>query len=330
MILLRQTLLAILLSLGAHALTAEEHETADRLLAIADREEFIKACGEAAATGLPSQTLLEIRFLHLVDHGDRRQLAELSKDLEAYPHPFRADESLIFAVPEDFQAVIEYSKALVALEAEDDVQFKKHITEAFWLSPKQSQLFGQHIEQRRLNQYLKNLEVDLSRALQDQLDPAAQIVPAALVKDRSALLLSFWSPWSNSVEEDLPALRSTANKLKDLGLPMVSVLLDGNEQHRLEADAFVTTKAFDLPVRWLADHPAESLTDLLRISEVPAFVLLSPDGRVLYHGKMNDPRFSATLAATLAPPADPSAPADPARRTIPVGDPSVAGPVESP
>ena len=283
-------------------LSAANLEIADRLLATPERDAFLKGCGRAAAQGMPAQTILEIRFLHLVEHGDRAQLAELSKDLETFQEPFQVDNSLIFAVPEDFQAILEYTKALVSLEADDDAAFKKHITEAFWLSPKQSQLFGQHIEQRRLNKYLKELVVDLSRPIPDQLARGENIAMAELAKDRPAILLNFWSPWSNSVEEDLPTVRDHAHKLKEFGIPMVSVLMDGNDQHRLEADLFVTTKAFDLPSRWLLDHTKNSLTDLLRISEVPAFILLTPAGKVLYHGKMDDPRFLATLANVLKPP----------------------------
>ena len=96
----------------------------------------------ARKAGLPNQMFLEAQFIYLVNQNDQAGLADLAPTLEAQLPKYSSDDTMIFAVKEDFESIIHYTKALAALEKKDPTLFKKHITEAFWLSPAHASQFA--------------------------------------------------------------------------------------------------------------------------------------------------------------------------------------------
>ena len=66
---------------------------------------------------------------------------------------------------EDWLAVIEYVQAIAALKKGDKAAFKTHITEAFWLSPRQASAFAPHIDRMRLEEAMRAVKIDFETKL---------------------------------------------------------------------------------------------------------------------------------------------------------------------
>ena len=148
-------LLPLLLSISI-PLLAQEQEKAqpdqliEALMNAPDAASLNAAIETARKAGLPNQMFLEAQFIYLVNQNDQAGLADLAPTLEAQLPKYSSDDTMIFAVKEDFESIIHYTKALAALEKKDPALFKKHITEAFWLSPAHASQFAPHIHEVRM------------------------------------------------------------------------------------------------------------------------------------------------------------------------------------
>ena len=69
--------------------------------------------------------VLEARFLLLVDQQDFAAIAALDPVFTRQREQFRIQDSVIFSVPEEFYAIAEYSKALGALERDDEARARR-------------------------------------------------------------------------------------------------------------------------------------------------------------------------------------------------------------
>jgi thiol-disulfide isomerase/thioredoxin len=249
--------------------------------------EFDKAIAAAKKQGATEQAMLEARFLYLVDRHNDDKLLELLPKFEERKDKFDLADSEIFAVKEDWLAVVEYLEALAALKKNDRVEFKKHITEAFWLSPRQGSAFAPHIDRLRLDDAMKEVKVagDIS------LEPLTgdKTTFADLAKDKKAVLLHFWSPWSHECEESMPDFKVVAPELIKNGIAVASLLVESSPEILTDARAMMTSALGDNPPGlWLQGDTASKLSRTMRIQSVPSMVLLSTDGAVLYNGDPSD------------------------------------------
>ena len=110
------------------------------------------AIANARKQGVSEQAIPEARFLYHVDRREDDALAAMLPALLKQRDTFRPEDSAIFGVKEDWLAVIEYVQAIAALGKGDKPAFKQHITEAFWLSPRQGAAYAPHIERLRLEE----------------------------------------------------------------------------------------------------------------------------------------------------------------------------------
>jgi len=248
---------------------------------------FDKIVAEARKLGIGPQAILEARFLYHVDRHDDAALAAMVPDFIAYRDRFDPAASEIFAVKDDWLAVIEYVQAIAALQKGDRGLFKQHITEAFWLSPRQGAAFASHIERLRTAEAMSKVHVDFNTSLAD-LHGEEQTELAAIIKNRKALALHFWSPWSRECEAFADDFAAAARTLDKNGIAVVSLLAESDP--RVVEDARKFAKNFSkLPCHWLRDREKSPLHMGLRVQSVPLLVLVSPDGRILFNGHPADP-----------------------------------------
>ena len=262
-------------------------------------ETFEAAVKKAREQGVGEQAVLEATFLYHVDRREDDKLAAMLPEFLKRKDSFKLDESEIFAVREDWLAVVEYVQAIAALKKDDRDGFKKHITEAFWLSPRQGSAFAPHIDRLRLDEAMRDLRID----------PATKLVPlfaadpvelSSLMKDRKALLLHFWSPWSRECEESMPDFKVTALELGKNGIAVASLVSESTPEALADAKEIVNTLGTPPAGAWLVDREKDSLHRMLRIQSVPSMVLLSSDGRVIFNGHPSEDRLWDALAK-LAP-----------------------------
>jgi hypothetical protein len=260
---------------------------------------FEAAVTKAREQGVGEQAILEATFLYHVDRREDDKLAAMLPEFLKRRDSFKIDESEIFAVREDWLAVVEYVQAIAALLKDDRDGFKKHITEAFWLSPRQGSAFAPHIDRLRLDEAMRGVKIDPATALAP-MSGGAPVALSSLMKDRKALLFHFWSPWSRECEESMPDFKTTALQLGKHGIAVASLLFEATPDAVADARKIVGALGTPPPGAWLVDRDKDSLHRMLRIQSVPSMVLVSPEGRVLFNGHPSEDRLWEALAA-LAP-----------------------------
>jgi hypothetical protein len=260
---------------------------------------FAKAVESAKKLGVSEQALLEARFLYAVDRQDDDGVAAMLPEFLARKDGFKLADSEIFAVNEDWLAVVEYVQAIAALKQGDRDAFKRHITEAFWLSPRQGAAFAPHIERLRTAEVMREVKLDLQFAFA-RLEGEGKVKLADALRDRKALLLHFWVPWSRESEDTLPEFTAMARDLESNGIAFASILADDSPKSREQARAMLAKSGAKPHGAWLVDDSAVPLSRTLRVQSIPVVALISPEGRVLFNGHVSRDELWETLGK-LAP-----------------------------
>ncbi|MGB0992401.1 MAG: hypothetical protein ACPG32_08025, partial [Akkermansiaceae bacterium] len=211
---------------------------------------------EAKKMGIPQQTLLEARFIHHIDTLNNKGIAAMAPDLVKHKDIFDPSISEVFAIKQDWLAIIHYSQALAALQADNKALFKKHITEAFWLSPAQAQAFAPHIEKLHMQEAMAKVIINRKLALKSQ-DNKEMPTLGSLMQDKKALVLHFWSPISQEVQHHLPDFALTSQELAKNNIAVCSILLGNNAETLKDTEAirkkFSSGKDSDAKCSWLLD-----------------------------------------------------------------------------
>lgn len=250
-------------------------------------EALAQVIAEARKSGVSEQAILEARFLYHIDRGEDEAIAKLLPDFIKLRDAFEVEQSAIFGVKEDWLAVTEYVRAIAALMKDDKAAFKTHITEAFWLSPRQASAFAPHIERLRLEESMREVRIDFKTRL-TALDGGQPVALHALMDGQKAMILHFWSPASRESVASLPDYAATAATLAGHGIAMVSILPDDSPQLLTDARAALQPLGPKPPGAWLLDRKKNPLARELRVLNLPLFVLLAADGSVLFNGEPFD------------------------------------------
>jgi hypothetical protein len=255
---------------------------------------FEKAVAAARAGGVNEQAIIEARFLSLIDRADYAGIAKLVPDLETRNASFELKDSAIFATTEEWLAVVQYARALAALEQDDKAAFKKHITEAFWLSPRQGAIFGPHIERLRLKEAMSRVRIDFQRSFINE-ETGQPVTLKAVAGDSTHLLFHFWSPWSRECEINLPDFIATSKELARNDVAVASVLAEPDPAAVPDAGNFRSNITEKISVTWLIDDNTAPTTQLLRIQNLPTMVLADTNGSILFNGHPSDPELWSAL-----------------------------------
>jgi hypothetical protein len=256
---------------------------------------FQAALKKARDAGVTPQAILEARFLYRVDKGDDAALARLLPEFIQQQAAFKLEDSAIFSVTEDWLSVIEYLKALSALEAKQRDVFKKHITEAFWLSPRQAGAFAPHIERLRTAEAMRDVIVDLSPALAPVMG-GKEVSLKDITGSKKALLLHFWSPWVHESEIFLPEFASIASQIQPHGIAVASLVPGDVPDLINEARDAIRSKELRPAGIWLIDPASGTIARQLRVRNLPTVALISCDGRVLFNGDPGDKSLWVSFA----------------------------------
>ncbi|MBB5350753.1 hypothetical protein HNR46_000981 [Haloferula luteola] len=284
-------------------------EAVDLMLSERESQEALEAAIQRARDlGASEQSVLEARFLYCVDRREDAVIASLAPEFVSRRELFKLEDSEIFGVREDWLAVVEYTEAIACLQNNDKEGFKQHITEAFWLSPKQGAAFAPHIERLRLNEAMKQLRLDFSTSLETL--EGTQTTLQSATEGKSALLLHFFSPWSRECEESLEDFAQTATALHDAGIGVATLVGESDPDTRADTLALLDALPSKPTGLWLMDRKKRSLTSLLRIQSAPTMVLVGLDGRILFNGHPSEDALwneISRLAPEFKRPASPPA-----------------------
>jgi len=118
----------------AHA--DRESELVQRLTDAKSVAELNAAAAVAKQEGLPRQMIVEARLIFGMTAQDTGLLVSLLPELEAVALDFNAGNSIGgLASVEQFRGLICYVRAMKAMEAKDADDFRRFISEGFWLFP---------------------------------------------------------------------------------------------------------------------------------------------------------------------------------------------------
>lgn len=257
-------------------------------------DDFPAALEVAQKADIHPQVILEARFLHLVDLRDNAGLAAMAPELVEKRDAFDPDTSEIFSVKEDWLAVVRYTQALAALEKGDKASFKSHITEAFWLSPRQAQAFAPHINRLRLDEAMQKVTIDPARSLKSQ-DGGKPVTLGELMKGHKATVFHLWSPMSQEVQMNLPDFVLTTQSCKDQNIAVISVLVGQYPTIMEDAETLRKDDADKAWCTWLVDSNKNSLATLFRVTDIPTMVIVSAEGKILFNGSPSDKKFWETI-----------------------------------
>lgn len=269
---------------------AQPNPEISQLFETRDAKEFSQALLRARKNGVSQQTILEARFLYNVDQNDLQAIAKMSEEFLQFADSYKPENSQIFAQKEDWLAVVEYTQAIDALLANNEKKFKKHITEAFWLSPRQASAFAPHIEKLHLEKAMRSIVIPETLEL-TVLDTKKQNTLEQLRNGNKATLLHFWSPWSRESDESIADFIATAGVCAANGVAVVSILAEQDPEIEKDATDFIKTRASAAKSAWTRDNPDTPLARTLRIQNLPTFVLLSSEGKVLFNGHPSEKKL---------------------------------------
>ncbi|MGL5016896.1 MAG: hypothetical protein ACRDBP_02095 [Luteolibacter sp.] len=291
----RSAILSLLLVLATASAQDLEHppqtprEVAlDNLLSERESDQALqKVIAAAKEAGVKEQAILEARFLYHIDRREDDAIAAMLPELIQQREHFRIEDSAIFSVKEDWLAVTEYVQAIAALKKGDKSGFKTHITEAFWLSPRQASAFAPHIERLRLEESMSSVRIDFASRF-TALGGGDPLALSSLMQDKKALILHFWSPTSRECEASMTDFVITAKELGENGFAVASIMPDSAPEAITRAREMIHPLGAQAPGAWLIDDKAEPLSRLLRVQAVPAFIIVSNEGRILFNGDPTD------------------------------------------
>lgn len=274
---------------------ADPKKTAmEKIFSSMGSHDFPSALEEARKAGIHPQVLLEARFLHFVDQNDSSAIAALAPEFIKQRNTFDPDTSEVFSIKEDWLAVVHYTQALASLEKGNKTSFKQHITEAFWLSPRQGQAFAPHINKLRMQEAMAAITLDPARSMQPQ-DNNQPVTLGSLMKDKKATVLHFWSPMSQEIQVNLPDFILTTNACADQNIAVLSILVGDYPTIREDAESIRKKDAAKAQCAWLLSSNKTPLANLLRISDIPTMVIVSPEGKILFNGHPSDESFWTTM-----------------------------------
>lgn len=289
-------LLAAINTVMAQPITPTSRESA--LEALLAQRESIDSLNTAITTarksGVSEQAILEAQFLYHVDRRDDRAIAAMLPQFLKQRDIFQLADSAIFSVNEDWLAVIEYVQAIASLQQGNRPAFKKHITEAFWLSPKQAAAYAPHIERIHLEERMRTVTLDW-KTLLTPLTTSDPLPLDSLISEKKALLLHFWSPWSPECEASIPDFTTTAALLISHHIAIASILPDDSPKLLTDARSLIRPLTEKPCGSWLIDSKKNPLSRQLHIQNLPTMVLISTTGKVLFHGDPTQDEFWQSL-----------------------------------
>lgn len=287
-------LLLIALITSPLNLSANEQDLANKiqqyeaeLFTERDKNKFPQVVTKAKELGIHKQIILEATFLFYVDTENYKGIASLSDTFKEHLNKFNLDTSKIFTTKEQWQSVIQYSLALQALQKNDHSTFKKHITEAYWLSPETASAFSHHITNHRNKKIMKQITIQQNRMLPNLLDQKSTSFKQ-LINNKKALILRFWSPWNQQLDTTYPIIENIAKQCKDNKITFASIITGQDKQLVTAAKESITQATTKLPSLWLMDPNKKSIAKQLRISDLPTIVIITKEGKISYHGAPNN------------------------------------------
>jgi thiol-disulfide isomerase/thioredoxin len=256
----------------------------------ATNEELVAAAKEASKAGVPRQQILEAKLIWGLRKQDAEWLMKILPELKVLAENFDPAQSAGIKSADDIRAFIEFTQGMDAKAKKDEAGYKKHMQEAFWLSPSQAPVFAQAIETDRREAKMATMKLDLQLALVTSAGEATTLADQLVGK--KAILLDFWASWCGPCMKLMPELKKKAELLGKHGIVVAGMNKD-DEKAESVAEKVRTEQDIEFP--WLIEPMERPYSKLLEIDSIPRMILVAPDGKVLFNGHPQDPGLWTAL-----------------------------------
>ncbi|MBK8093747.1 MAG: TlpA family protein disulfide reductase [Verrucomicrobiaceae bacterium] len=253
-------------------------------------EELEKLAKDANKMGVPRQQIIEARLIYGLRNLNVPYLLKLLPEAEVLAKNFDPAQSAAIPSAEAVQSFIAYIHALKAKGDGNKDEFKKHILEAIWLQPSQAPVFIQTIESHRREIKMATLKVDMALPIVTSMGETTTL--GDLVHGKKAVLIDFWASWCGPCMQLMPTLKKEAEELAKYGIAVIAM---NKDDEVAETIAERIRKEQDMHIPWLIEPKERPFTQLFEIQTLPRTVLLSPEGKVLFNGMLQDPGLWAAL-----------------------------------
>jgi hypothetical protein len=276
----------VLCTVLAHDLAKADasRDALQQLGSVRTREQLDTSVSSAKRSGVSSQQITEAKLLFGIKSQDSAYLVSLIPELESAALEFTPQRSLAgIANVEQWRGLIAYVRAMAAMERGSTDVFRDKVMEGMWQFPQQAQLFGELIEKFQLQEKMNQWVIDFATPLLEA--GASEKTLGELIGSKKALLLIFWA---GNVESSVSAL-DTAQKLADYvkASGVVVATVNGGIKDAEE----ITEKTRDdkkLSIPCLMETSQRTLVRQLEITTLPRAVLITQQGRVIFHGHPSD------------------------------------------
>jgi len=293
--------LLLILFLAPPAQANREMDMVHALTQAHTRAELDVAIDAAKSAQMRKQIIVEARLLFGFRSQDTDFLVSLIPDLESTALEFAPQYSIAgLGTVEQLRGLIAYVRALAAMEHKDADSFREQINEAFWNCPQQAGLFGQAVEQFQLRDKMSRWTVDFATPLLASGDKETTL--AKVIAQRKAVLLVFWADSAPASVNAMPAVQQFADYLATQNIAVAGLNVDRAEAEP-KAERVRAEKKLKMP--WLIELEDRALSSQLEISDLPRAVLITQQGRVVFHGHPLEPslwRALKRISPTLTPP----------------------------
>ncbi len=280
-----------LLAVGDEAAQA----AGQRLLTAKTGAELRAASAAAVGTGLPKQAVAEAKLMFGIRTEDLEVLRGAVRDLEAASMTFDPQDSIAgLSTVEQFRGLLCYGKAIMALDAGEEGEFRDLVLKGFWLFPEQGGMFGKAAARFQTQERMANLTVDFSSPLIDT--EGKETTLADLMGSSRAVVLYFWSDAGGAAAEGLLGLMPLVPRLKKHGLGLIGINTSAKNADIAARDFNAVNK---LPIPLAGEPSGRGLARLVEATGSARLVVVSERGRIVFNGSPNDPGLWRAVKALV-------------------------------
>lgn len=247
-----------------------------------------------------SQTIAEAKVLFAIKTQDVPLMVSLLPEMDAVALDFDPGDSRAgMASVEQWRGLIAYVRALSAMERKSGEQFREQIQQAFWNCPQQAELFGAAVEKFQLQEKMSQWIIDFASPVLVSGDKETTL--GEVLGTKKGMLIVFWAEGIPPSIEVMGSVQKMADLIRGHGIVIAGLNAGGG---KAEAAAERVRKEKALTFAWLVEPSARTLSRQLEITTLPRAVLVTQQGRVMFHGHPLDPalwkalrRVSPTITA---------------------------------
>ena len=255
------------------------------LLSASTRKAIVAAAKSAEAAGMSKQQVAEGKLLYGIRNEDASYLASVITEIETAAIGFTPQQSISgISSIEQLRGLIAYARALIALDGEDQEEFRKQIEKGFWLFPEQASLFGRVVAREQMKERMNYLRIDFASTLLDA--SGNEVSLSQLLGNGRGVLCFCWRASTIAESKALQSLLSAAPSLKKADVTLVGVNMDKPNGDIVARDF---QKANKISIPWLAEPSGSPFSQMWEIGQTTRAVLISERGRILFNGVPNEP-----------------------------------------